>query len=103
LPDAVRRKVESLAVPIAIGTPGGGREAIGAGPPLLTITVHSERGMEALRSLAELRIVDAYLDGDIDFEGDLIAAMDLRRVMSDWQLPVRAAKSPGRCCSAGGA
>src|SRR5262249_53108200 len=41
------------------------------------------RAVAALASFDELRIGEAYLDGDLDIEGSLIAALDLRSAFSD--------------------
>jgi cyclopropane-fatty-acyl-phospholipid synthase len=39
--------------------------------------------MSALTSMDEKRIGEAYLDGDISLEGDLVAALDLRKALTD--------------------
>jgi cyclopropane-fatty-acyl-phospholipid synthase len=54
-----------------------------AAAPTFTLRLTNERGRRALGSLDETRIGEAYLRGDIDFDGDLLAALDLRRFLSD--------------------
>lgn len=61
----------------------GTRRRIGNGIVKFRITVHSRRGMSALGSMDEKRIGEAYLDGDISIEGDLVAALDLRTRLTD--------------------
>jgi len=56
---------------------------IGRGEPAFQVHVRTPAGRRALESLHELAIAEAYMRGDIDFEGDLIAAMSLRQVLSD--------------------
>jgi cyclopropane-fatty-acyl-phospholipid synthase len=70
--------------------PGGRVESFGAGEPLLRVDVENDAGLQALCSLQELKLVEAYMRGDLDFDGDLFAAMELRTVLSDRQLLVKA-------------
>src|SRR5207253_2145561 len=51
--------------------------------PAFRIALRSPRGWQALLSMDETRIGEAYMHGDLDFSGDLLAALDLRRVLSD--------------------
>jgi cyclopropane-fatty-acyl-phospholipid synthase len=55
----------------------------GVGPAVFRVGVKNSRGLRALRSMHQLRVADAYIDGDIDFEGDLIAAITLKDRLSD--------------------
>src|SRR5262245_21714362 len=82
------RALDSLAADLPAGTAfeveiGGERRRFGTGPVTFGLTVHSTRGMSALGSLDEKRIGEAYLDGDISLEGDLLAALDLRTRLTD--------------------
>src|SRR5215831_12456741 len=56
----------------------GERQRIGNGQVRFQLGVHNERGKAALASLDEKRIGEAYLDGDISLEGDLVSALNLR-------------------------
>jgi cyclopropane-fatty-acyl-phospholipid synthase len=56
---------------------------VGHGEPEFEVVIHNQDGVQALRSLSELRIADAYVRGDIDLEGDVIKAMWLRDFLSD--------------------
>ena len=62
---------------------GGGSAVLGEGEPIFDLYIHNERGMQALRSLHELVIADAYVRGDLDLEGDVVRAMWLRDALSD--------------------
>lgn len=55
----------------------------GDGAPAFRVTVKNRRGLRALGSLHQLRVADAYIAGDIDFSGDLIAAINLKDRLSD--------------------
>jgi cyclopropane-fatty-acyl-phospholipid synthase len=90
LPEPVAARISSAGFPLAVQLPDGRAESFGAGEPLLEVRAVNERGVEALCSLKELEVVEAYMRGDIDLEGDLLAAMDLRDVLSDTQLHIKA-------------
>lgn len=61
----------------------GERLRLGAGQVKFRVAIHNRRGASALGSLDEKRIGEAYLDGDITVEGDLVAALDLRARLTD--------------------
>jgi cyclopropane-fatty-acyl-phospholipid synthase len=90
LPERVSRRLASASFPLLLRLPDGHVESFGAGEPLLEVRAMNERGLAALCSLKELEVVEAYLRGDVDFDGDLFAAMDLRNILSDTQLHIKA-------------
>jgi cyclopropane-fatty-acyl-phospholipid synthase len=90
LPERVARRLASVRVPLAVRLPDGGLETFGVGEPVLVVDVANERGLAAVCSLEELKLVEAYMRGDLDMEGDLFAAMDARDVLSDRQVLVKA-------------
>jgi cyclopropane-fatty-acyl-phospholipid synthase len=63
--------------------PGHALRKFGDGEAAFRLTAHDRRGLSALASLDECRIGEAYLDGDLDLDGDLTAALALRRGLSD--------------------
>ncbi|HYI10417.1 MAG TPA: class I SAM-dependent methyltransferase [Thermoanaerobaculia bacterium] len=63
--------------------PSGETQAFGDGTPEFDLHVKNEAGLQALRSLSELRIADAYVRGDLDITGDIVKAMWLRNLFSD--------------------
>jgi cyclopropane-fatty-acyl-phospholipid synthase len=77
-------------MPLALRLPDGSVETFGVGEPVVEVEIANEDGLAALCSLEELKLVEAYMRGDLDMEGDLFAAMDLRDVLSDRQLLVKA-------------
>ena len=58
--------------------PGRPSRRFGQGEPAFQILVRNQAGVAALGSLNENRIGEAYLNGDIDLGGDVVAALDLR-------------------------
>jgi cyclopropane-fatty-acyl-phospholipid synthase len=63
--------------------PGQPAWRIGNGTVKFRVTANSARAASAVKSLDEIRIAEAYLSGDLDIEGDLLAAFDLRNSLSD--------------------
>jgi cyclopropane-fatty-acyl-phospholipid synthase len=82
-----RRHVPPLS--FSVQDPDGQTLVFGDSPDFC-VRVVSARGMRALTSMSELAIAEAYIAEDIDFEGDLIAAMGLRRILRDRQAGVTA-------------
>lgn len=46
--------------------------------------LRTQKAARALESLDEASICEAYIEGEIDFAGNFLAALDLRRIASDW-------------------
>jgi cyclopropane-fatty-acyl-phospholipid synthase len=63
--------------------PGRPLRQVGQGEPAFRLTAHDRAGVAALASLDELRIGEAYLEGTIDVDGDLAAALQLRGRLTD--------------------
>jgi cyclopropane-fatty-acyl-phospholipid synthase len=84
----LERKIEKIAEQAGsacfeIEFPGEAAHRIGRGVPAFRIVVRDSEGMAALRSFDETRIGEAYLDGRIDVQGDLVAALRLRAGLLD--------------------
>lgn len=62
---------------------GGAAHEFGSGEPAFTLTLRNRAGRAALASLDETRFALAYLRGDVDFEGDVLALLRLRPLVSD--------------------
>jgi cyclopropane-fatty-acyl-phospholipid synthase len=65
---------------------------LGAGAPVCTVVVHSpETFIELMRDPTPYRFAEAYVDGALDLEGDLFAAMTIADAMEtlDFSLPTR--------------
>jgi cyclopropane-fatty-acyl-phospholipid synthase len=80
---SVRQSGPSAAEPWALRTPDGETLRFGPGEPTFEIHVHNRSGLRAVQSLGELAIAEAYISGDIDFRGDLVQGMELRRLVTD--------------------
>jgi cyclopropane-fatty-acyl-phospholipid synthase len=72
------------AVPFAVAPgPGAPAHAFGTGDPAFTITVTDARGAKALAGLDQFGVAVAYLEGWLDVDGDLSAALKMRRFFHD--------------------
>jgi cyclopropane-fatty-acyl-phospholipid synthase len=72
-------------VAITMPPPRNQQIVVGTGEPVLTVRIHNDRGERAIRSLEELEICEAFIRGDVDFDGDLSAAASLHRMLRDSQ------------------
>jgi cyclopropane-fatty-acyl-phospholipid synthase len=82
----LRRRVAGPGAPVFdLELPGGAVHRIGAADakPAFRLRITNDRAWRALGSLDETRIAEAYLQGDLDFEGEVMAALDLRGFLSD--------------------
>lgn len=58
--------------------------SIGEGAdPAFSVRVASDEGRKALESLDELSVAEAYMTGDLDLEGDMLAVLKARPVLGD--------------------
>jgi cyclopropane-fatty-acyl-phospholipid synthase len=71
--DAVR--LSDVASPFSIELPDGDHRNVGKGNPEFQIRLRNQRAVRALLSFDEATIAQAYLHGDIDFEGDMLMAL----------------------------
>ncbi len=89
LPAALER---TLAKSLPEGTafemqmPGQPIARIGQGAVRFRVTAKNARAVSALKSLDEIRIGEAYIFGDLDIDGDLLAGLDLRNSLRDRHL-----------------
>jgi len=81
--DALLDRVGKLQNPFEIMLPDGTCRSLGDGPPQFTVSLKNEQAVKALKSLDEGNISEAYLSGDLDLEGDMIAPFALRASLDD--------------------
>jgi cyclopropane-fatty-acyl-phospholipid synthase len=62
---------------------GGTPHRFGDGEPAFTITVRDGRGAKALAALDQFRVAVAYLQGWLDVDGDVVAALKMRQFFKD--------------------
>ena len=81
--DALLNRVGKIATPFTIELPDGEKRTLGEGKPEFEVGLRNERALRALRSLDEGNIAEAYLQGDIDLEGDMLKPFELRTSLDD--------------------
>lgn len=66
--------------------PDGQIQRFGQGPASFHLELKNSRALRAIASMDEGRFGDAYINGDIDLEGDMLAPFQLRSSMKDFHL-----------------
>jgi cyclopropane-fatty-acyl-phospholipid synthase len=70
-------------VPFAVADIDAEPHQFGQGEPAFTIRVLDPRGADALKSLDQFAVAVAYLDGGLEVDGDLAAALRMRQFFHD--------------------
>lgn len=90
--DVLKRRIGDARVPVfELELPDGAMSVFGqagtgyssASSPAFRLCLKDDNAVRALASLDEYAIAEAYLDGHIDLEGDVLAAFELRGFFSD--------------------
>lgn len=81
--DAFINRVGGIATPFSIEMPDGVKRNVGQGAPEFSVALHNDRAIKALRTLDEADIAEAYLQGDIDIDGDMLKPFALRSELDD--------------------
>ncbi|MDG4766576.1 class I SAM-dependent methyltransferase [Solwaraspora sp. WMMD406] len=86
---ALRRRYDSFfthrsPVPFAVRDATGAEHRFGPGEPEFSIVVRDRRGDRALAALDQFAVAAAYLQGWLDVEGDLSAALRMRAFFTDF-------------------
>ena len=84
----VEKQYQSVAagtgnIPFALRTTNGPLHIFGGKQPAFTIIVNNEQAVAALSTLNQNTIIDAYLAGHIDLEGDIMGVLALRELFTD--------------------
>ena len=99
--DPIRTLVDRLAaadVPCAVRLPDGDTIALGDGPPRFTVGIRSDAALVRLATEPSMLAVgEAFVDGTLDVEGDLLAADTLAyHVAGDAPAPMPLRIAPAR-------
>ena len=88
-PDRLSRLIQKhvfgdrIKIPLEIRLWGGRTYRFGTGEPVVKILVKDRKGLSALRRLDELRICEAYMNGSLDVQGDMLGFASLRPGLHD--------------------
>lgn len=77
------RQFENAPVSFTVTLPDGSVQPFGPGPARFSIALKNSRALKAVASMDEGRFGDAYVNGDIDLEGDMLSPFELRGSMKD--------------------
>jgi len=69
--------------PFSVTTPDGRVHSIGAGIPAFSVSLADETGGAALASFDELSIAEAFMNGHLDIEGEMLQSLRFRAMLSD--------------------
>lgn len=78
-----------LPITFSIRTMEGRSVTIGNEEPEFEIIIKNSIGIRALKSLNELKVAEAYINGDLDFKGDFSKAISIREMLSDRNLWIK--------------
>jgi hypothetical protein len=81
--DAFINRVGGVTTSFSIELPDGEKRNIGRGEPEFHLSLRNKRALTALRSLDDANIAEAYLQGDIDLDGDMLKPFALRAELDD--------------------
>jgi|TARA_B110000263_G_scaffold250185_1_gene271329 cyclopropane-fatty-acyl-phospholipid synthase len=76
-------RIGTVETPFSIELPDGKKRKIGEGNPQFDVALRTNRAVKAISSLDEANIAEAYLQGDIDLDGDMISPFALRSSLDD--------------------
>ena len=76
-------RIGAIETPFSIETPDGEKRDVGEGEPQFHVALRTARAVKALGTLDEANIAEAYLQGDIDLDGDMISPFALRASLDD--------------------
>ena len=74
---------DRIKIPLEIRLWGGRTYRFGEAEPTVKILVKDRKGLSALRRLDELRICEAYMNGSLDVQGDMLEFASLRPGLHD--------------------
>lgn len=86
--DEVRRRNDAVPAGVRSQTfdvecPDGLCATFGQGAPVASVTLNNDAGVSALESFDDLTVAEAYMNGDIDLDGDMVEILKLRSLLTD--------------------
>ncbi|HEX2689180.1 MAG TPA: class I SAM-dependent methyltransferase [Kofleriaceae bacterium] len=83
LPAQLEQLAGKLAIPFCMVDPDGSLKRYGQGPEQFRVVLRSPRAQKALTRFDALPLAEAYMDGEMEIEGDLFAAMRYQEYLGD--------------------
>ena len=88
--ERIVKKFGRSSIPFQLVLPTGESYVLGEGAPGFAVTLKNRFAIRAFASLDEGRIGDAYVEGDIDIDGDMLEPFRLRLGLVDRHLAIAA-------------
>lgn len=82
-------KYGSLPFSFQVRMPDGTNIPVGEEEPAFKIHIGNQTGLNAIQSLNQLKIAEAYIEGNIDVEGDLIKTLMFQDLISDQNIWIK--------------
>ena len=76
-------RIGAPETPFSIEMPDGTKRDVGTDAPRFHVALRTDRAVKALSTLDEANIAEAYLQGDMDLDGDMIGPFALRASLDD--------------------
>ena len=76
-------RIGAVETPFSIELPDGEKRTVGEGKSHFEVSLRTSRAVKAVSSLDEANIAEAYLQGDIHLDGDMISPFALRSSLDD--------------------
>lgn len=83
MPQELVERLSRIDTSLMIKLPDGAAIPIGRNTPDCTITLKNNSAVQALATGNEYAVCDAFLNGNIDFSGNMLAALPLRSALVD--------------------
>src|SRR5262245_16235312 len=83
LAERLRRSLANVETGVTVELLDGEPIRCGRGEPVAHVKVKTPRALWALASMDELRVAEAFMDGDLDLDGDMLALMEMRAQLGD--------------------
>lgn len=74
---------DKSVVPFSVRLPNNSSYSFGDGDPAFTISLKDQKALSAIARFDELSFTEAYINGNLDIEGDIWAVIGCREILSD--------------------
>src|SRR5512143_2050677 len=74
---------DRLVVPFNIRLPNNSVYRFGNGDPAFTVSLKDQNALSAITTFDELRFTEAYINGNLDIDGDIWSVISCRELLRD--------------------
>jgi len=84
-----RSQYGQLPFSFVVHTPDSQSIPVGTQSPSFEVYIRNKTGLKALKSFNQLKIAEAYIEGHLDIQGDLIKALLFQEMLSDKNIGIK--------------